>query len=63
MTPRVCCISAIRDPDPVIFFEPKFVYQKFKEEVPEEEYTIPLGKAAVLDGFEGENITVVSWVR
>src|SRR5262245_21105767 len=43
-------ISAIRDPDPIIFFEPKRVYQKFKEEVPEEEYTIPLGKAAVLDG-------------
>src|SRR3954471_4837936 len=54
-------ISAIRDPDPVIFFEPKFVYQKFKEEVPEEEYTIPLGKAAVLDGYEGEDITVISW--
>jgi pyruvate dehydrogenase E1 component beta subunit len=50
-------ISAIRDPDPVIFFEPKFVYQKFKEEVPEAEYTIPLGKAAVLDGYEGEDIT------
>src|SRR5438270_2468525 len=54
-------ISAIRDPDPVIFFEPKFVYQKFKEEVPEQPYTIPLGKAAVLDGYEGEDITVISW--
>jgi pyruvate dehydrogenase E1 component beta subunit len=54
-------ISSIRDPDPVIFFEPKNIYQKFKEEVPEEEYTIPLGKAAVLDGYEGDDITVVSW--
>ncbi len=54
-------ISSIRDPDPVIFFEPKNIYQKFKEEVPEEEYTIPLGKAAVLDGYEGEDITIISW--
>jgi pyruvate dehydrogenase E1 component beta subunit len=52
-------ISAIRDPDPVIFFEPKRVYRSFKEEVPEEEYTIPIGKASVLN--EGTDITVVSW--
>jgi pyruvate dehydrogenase E1 component beta subunit len=54
-------ISAIRDEDPVIFFEPKRVYRSFKEEVPEEEYTVPLGKAQVLDGYEGENVTVISW--
>jgi pyruvate/2-oxoglutarate/acetoin dehydrogenase E1 component len=54
-------LAAIRDPDPVIFFEPKRVYRSFKEEVPEGNYTIPIGKAAVLDGYEGENITVVSW--
>src|SRR5205085_382511 len=54
-------ISAIRDPDPVIFFEPKRVYRSFKEEVPEEEYTIPIGQAAVLDGYEGNDITVITW--
>lgn len=52
-------ISAIRDPDPVIFFEPKRVYRSFKEEVPEEEYTIPIGKASVVQ--EGTDITVISW--
>jgi pyruvate dehydrogenase E1 component beta subunit len=54
-------ISAIRDPDPVIFFEPKRVYRSFKEEVPEDEYTIPIGKAKVVEGFEGTDLTVVSW--
>ena len=39
-------VSAIRDPDPVIFFEPKRVYRSFREEVPEEEYTIPIGQRA-----------------
>ena len=52
-------ISAIRDPDPVIFFEPKRVYRSFREEVPEEEYTVPIGKAAVLN--EGTDVTVVTW--
>jgi pyruvate dehydrogenase E1 component beta subunit len=54
-------IASIRDPDPVIFFEPKRVYRSFKEEVPEEPYTIEIGKAAVLDGYEGDDITVISW--
>ena len=52
-------ISAIRDPDPVIFFEPKRIYRAFREEVPEDEYTLPLGKASVV--CEGEQMTVVSW--
>jgi pyruvate dehydrogenase E1 component beta subunit len=52
-------ISAIRDPDPVIFFEPKRVYRSFREEVPEEEYTMPIGKAAVIN--EGTDVTVVTW--
>ncbi len=52
-------ISAIRDPDPVIFFEPKRVYRAFREEVPEDEYTIPIGKARVV--CEGTELTVVSW--
>ena len=52
-------ISAIRDPDPVIFFEPKRLYRAFREEVPEDEYTIPLGKARVV--AEGDEVTVISW--
>jgi len=52
-------ISAIRDPDPVMFFEPKRIYRAFREEVPEEEYTVPIGKAKIIE--EGEDVTVVSW--
>ncbi|MFO0827760.1 MAG: alpha-ketoacid dehydrogenase subunit beta [Phycisphaerales bacterium] len=52
-------ISAIRDPDPVIFFEPKRIYRAFREEVPEDEYTIPIGKARVV--CEGNEFTMVSW--
>jgi len=52
-------ISAIRDPDPVIFFEPKRVYRSFREEVPEEEYLIPIGKAKLVS--EGTDLTIVSW--
>ena len=52
-------VSAIRDPDPVIFFEPKRVYRSLKEDVPEEEYTIPIGKAAVVN--EGTDVTVIAW--
>lgn len=52
-------ISAIRDPDPVIFFEPKRVYRSFREEVPEEEYMIPIGQAKVVT--EGTDLTLVSW--
>ncbi len=52
-------ISAIRDPDPVIFFEPKRIYRAFREEVPEEEYTLPIGKARVVR--EGGSMTMVSW--
>jgi len=52
-------ISAIRDPDPVIFFEPKRIYRAFREEVPEDEYTIPIGKSRVVS--EGNELTIVSW--
>ncbi|MAB83890.1 MAG: alpha-ketoacid dehydrogenase subunit beta [Phycisphaerae bacterium] len=52
-------ISAIRDPDPVIFFEPKRIYRAFREEVPEDEYTVPIGKARVVR--EGSELTMVSW--
>ncbi len=52
-------ISAIRDPDPVVFLEASRLYRSIKSEVPEEEYTVPLGKAAIYQ--EGNEITVVSW--
>ncbi|MFN3466744.1 MAG: alpha-ketoacid dehydrogenase subunit beta [Candidatus Brocadiales bacterium] len=52
-------IASIRDPDPVIFLEPMRVYRAIKEEVPEKEYTIPLGKASILK--EGTDLTVISW--
>jgi len=52
-------ISAIRDPDPVIFFEPKRIYRAFREEVPEDEYTIPIGKAKIVE--EGHDLTIVTW--
>lgn len=52
-------ISAIRDPDPVIFLEPKKIYRAIKEEVPEDDYTIPLGKARV--AREGSDATVFAY--
>ncbi|MHC5003061.1 MAG: alpha-ketoacid dehydrogenase subunit beta, partial [Planctomycetota bacterium] len=52
-------ISAIRDPDPVIFFEPKRIYRAFREEVPEDEYTIPIGEARIVT--EGDQLTLISW--
>jgi len=52
-------ISAINDPDPVLFLEPTKLYRSVKDEVPEEEYTIPLGVAKVI--YEGNDLTVVSW--
>jgi len=51
--------SAIRDPDPVIFLEPARIYRAIKEEVPEEDYTIALGKARIIQ--EGKHITLIAW--
>src|SRR5690242_17163130 len=51
--------SAIRSDDPVMFFEPKRVYRASKGEVPEGEYTIPIGKAKVVR--EGRQVTVIAW--
>ncbi len=55
-------LSAIRDPDPVLFLEPTKLYRAFKEEVPinkSGEYTIPLGKARTVQ--EGMDCTLISW--
>ncbi|HYP41604.1 MAG TPA: alpha-ketoacid dehydrogenase subunit beta [Chloroflexia bacterium] len=51
--------SAIRDPDPVIFLEHKGAYRLIKGEVPDEDYTVPLGKAAV--AREGSDMTVIAY--
>lgn len=51
--------SAIRDPDPVIFMEPKRIYRAIREEVPDGEYTIPIGQARLMR--EGGDVTVVCW--
>lgn len=52
-------LSAIRDPDPVIFFEPKRVYRSYKENVPEDDYTIPIGQAKVVS--EGTDVSLIAW--
>lgn len=52
-------IAAIRSNDPVLFWESKRIYRAFRQDVPEEAYTIPIGKAKVLN--EGKDITVVAW--
>jgi pyruvate dehydrogenase E1 component beta subunit len=56
---RALLLSAIRDPDPVLFFEPAAVYRAFKEEVPEQEETFPLGKAVI--ARPGDDITVIAY--
>jgi 2-oxoisovalerate dehydrogenase E1 component beta subunit len=52
-------LSAIRDEDPVMFFEPKRVYRALKMEVPEGDYTVPLSEAKVVR--EGNDVTCVTW--
>ncbi len=52
-------LSSIRDPDPVLFFEPKRVYRAAKGDVPEGDYTVPLGKASL--SREGDRVTVIAW--
>jgi len=56
---RALLVSAIRDPDPVIFYEPKALYRAFREEVPEAEETMPIGKAQILR--EGKDLTMISY--
>ncbi|MGC9197239.1 MAG: alpha-ketoacid dehydrogenase subunit beta [Syntrophobacteraceae bacterium] len=56
---RALLVSAIRDPDPVVFYEPKAVYRAFREEVPEEEETYPIGKSRV--ARQGGDITLITY--
>jgi pyruvate dehydrogenase E1 component beta subunit len=51
--------AAIRDPDPVIFLEPTRLYRMIREEVPEGDYVVPLGKARI--AREGGQVTVIAW--
>lgn len=52
-------IASIRDPDPVVFMEPKKIYRAVKSEVPEGPYEVPLGKAALVR--EGKHVSIISY--
>jgi 2-oxoisovalerate dehydrogenase E1 component beta subunit len=52
-------IAAIRDPDPVIFLEHKFLYRRLKEDVPEGDYATPIGEARV--ALEGEHVSIITY--
>ncbi len=52
-------ISAIEDPNPVLYFEHKHLYRRIKADVPEERYTTPIGKARM--HREGDDISVITW--
>ncbi len=51
--------AAIRDPDPVVFLEPKLIYRAFRGDVPEEPYEVPLGEAAIRR--EGTDVSVFTY--
>ncbi len=52
-------LASIRDPDPVMFFEPKRIYRAAKGDVPEGDYTVPIGVARI--AREGDHVTVITW--
>jgi pyruvate dehydrogenase E1 component beta subunit len=52
-------LASIRDPDPVLFFEPKRIYRAAKGDVPEGDHTVPIGKARVARA--GQGVTVLAW--
>ena len=52
-------LAAIRDPDPVVFFEPKRVYRTARSDVPDEDYTVALQSASVVRA--GRDVTVLAW--
>jgi len=56
---RALLVSAIRDPDPVIFYEAKALYRAFREEVPEEEETLPIGQSQIVR--KGKDVTLISY--
>jgi pyruvate dehydrogenase E1 component beta subunit len=56
---RALLVSAIRDPDPVIFYESKALYRAFREEVPETEETLPIGQANIVRA--GGDLTIIAY--
>ncbi|MBI1736599.1 MAG: alpha-ketoacid dehydrogenase subunit beta [Candidatus Rokubacteria bacterium] len=56
---RALLVAAIRDPDPVVFFEAKALYHAAKEDVPDEIETMPIGRAHVLR--EGADVTLIAY--
>jgi pyruvate/2-oxoglutarate/acetoin dehydrogenase E1 component len=51
--------ASIRDPNPVVFFEHKYLYRRIKEEVPADDYVVPLGKARI--AREGRDLSVITY--
>lgn len=51
--------AAIRDEDPVLYFEHKFLYRRIKEDLPEEDYTVPIGSAAIRR--EGGDLSIITY--
>lgn len=58
-TARALLAGAIRDPDPVVFFEPKLLYRSVKEDVPDEEETMAIGRSRTVR--EGSDLTMISY--
>ena len=58
-TARALLLSAIRDPDPVVFYEPKALYRAFREEVPDSEETLTIGESRIVR--EGNDVTMISY--
>jgi pyruvate dehydrogenase E1 component beta subunit len=56
---RALLHSAIQDPDPVIYYEPKAIYRLFKEEVPDSMETLPIGQARIVQ--KGKDLTIISY--
>lgn len=56
---RALLLSAMRDPDPVIFYESKALYRAFREEVPEDEETMPIGSSQMVR--EGDDLTLIAY--
>ena len=59
MTPRDCLKAAIRDPNPVLYFEHKFLYRRIKGTLPAEDYIVPIGKAEVKR--TGSDISIITY--
>lgn len=51
--------AAIRDPDPVLYFEHKYLYRRIKEDLPTEDFVVPIGKAALRR--EGEDLSIITY--